>query len=126
MKERWLKESDIVKFYREEFDFPETEVHFSVRDIIMNLDNIPGRDALVMEVTMTAEELERLTKKVMAQIDEELVGHKETERRCGTCGHKVKTNEGEWNPHDIVCNYWESDGLEYNDFCSYWQTEEKP
>ena len=39
--------------------------------------------------------------------------------RCKDCKHKVTTQDGEYNPHDIVCDYWESDGLEETDFCSY-------
>lgn len=39
--------------------------------------------------------------------------------RCKNCKHKVTTEDGEYNPHDIVCDYWESDGLEETDFCSY-------
>ena len=39
--------------------------------------------------------------------------------RCKDCKHKVTTEDGEYNPHDIVCDYWESDGLEETDFCSY-------
>lgn len=39
--------------------------------------------------------------------------------RCKDCKHKVTTEDGEYNPHDIVCAYWDSDGLEETDFCSY-------
>lgn len=39
--------------------------------------------------------------------------------RCRDCRHKVTTEDGEYNPRDIVCDYWESDGLEETDFCSY-------
>ena len=39
--------------------------------------------------------------------------------RCKDCEHKVTTEDGEYNPHDIVCAYWDSDGLEETDFCSY-------
>lgn len=39
--------------------------------------------------------------------------------RCKDCKHKVTTEDGEYNPRDIVCDYWESDGLEETDFCSY-------
>ena len=39
--------------------------------------------------------------------------------RCKDCKHKVTTEDVEYNPHDIVCDYWESDGLEETDFCSY-------
>jgi len=36
-----LKE-DIVDFYERSFNFSPNEVHFSINDIINNLDNIPG------------------------------------------------------------------------------------
>ena len=39
--------------------------------------------------------------------------------RCKDCKHKVVTVVGEYNPQDIVCSYWASDGLTENDFCSY-------
>lgn len=38
--------------------------------------------------------------------------------RCKDCIHKVLTKDGEYNPEDIVCHYWMSDGLEETDFCS--------
>ena len=38
--------------------------------------------------------------------------------RCKDCKHKVVTESGEYNPEDIVCDYWQSDGLTENDFCS--------
>ena len=37
---------------------------------------------------------------------------------CKDCRHKVVTKDGEWNPEDIVCDYWASDGLDADDFCS--------
>lgn len=37
---------------------------------------------------------------------------------CRDCKYKVVTKDGEWNPEDIVCDYWASDGLEADDFCS--------
>ena len=39
--------------------------------------------------------------------------------RCRDCKHKVVTEDGEYNPEDIVCDYWMSDGLDSADFCSY-------
>ena len=39
--------------------------------------------------------------------------------RCKDCVHKVVTQNGEYNPEDIVCDYWSTDGLEETDFCSY-------
>ena len=38
---------------------------------------------------------------------------------CSECKYCVKTKDGEYNPDDIVCSYWNSDGLESGDFCSY-------
>ena len=38
---------------------------------------------------------------------------------CPDCKYCVKTKDGEYNPDDIVCSYWNSDGLESGDFCSY-------
>ena len=39
--------------------------------------------------------------------------------RCKDCKHKCETEDGEYNPVDIVCDYWSTDGLKYWDFCSY-------
>ena len=39
--------------------------------------------------------------------------------RCKDCKHNVHTTDGEYNPEDIVCDYWATDGLEETDFCSY-------
>lgn len=39
--------------------------------------------------------------------------------RCLDCKHLVLTAEGEHNPFDCVCDYWMTDGLNDNDFCSY-------
>lgn len=46
-------------------------------------------------------------------------------KTCGTCGfnYGIMTNT-EFNPNDIVCAYWESDGLESNDYCSRWKDKE--
>ena len=43
--------------------------------------------------------------------------------RCKDCKYKVVTKDGEWNPEDIVCDYWASDGLEADDFCSRGERE---
>lgn len=39
--------------------------------------------------------------------------------RCGECIHNygVKAN-CEFNPHDIVCDWWSTDGMDETDFCS--------
>ena len=39
--------------------------------------------------------------------------------RCRDFKHLVLTAEGEHNPFDCVCDYWMTDGLNDNDFCSY-------
>jgi hypothetical protein len=38
--------------------------------------------------------------------------------RCGECKHCTLTDEGEYNPNDIVCGYFMTDGMEENDYCS--------
>lgn len=45
--------------------------------------------------------------------------------RCKDCKHKCETEDGEYNPHDIVCDYWDSDGLEESDYCSYGERKEE-
>lgn len=44
--------------------------------------------------------------------------------RCRDCRHLVLTAEGEHNPFDCVCDYWMTDGLKDNDFCSYGERNE--
>ena len=39
--------------------------------------------------------------------------------RCKDCEYNHKTDEDEYNHEDIVCDYWLSDGLMDDDFCSY-------
>ena len=40
--------------------------------------------------------------------------------RCGKCKNNYGiANSCEFNPQDIVCCYWDSDGFDENDFCSY-------
>lgn len=39
--------------------------------------------------------------------------------RCKDCKHRCETEDGEYNPVDIVCDYWATDGLKDCDFCSY-------
>ena len=39
--------------------------------------------------------------------------------RCKDCKYRCETKEGEYNPEDIVCDWWATDGLKANDFCSY-------
>lgn len=40
--------------------------------------------------------------------------------RCGECKHNIGLRDGTgfWE-EDITCDYWESDGLTTDDFCSY-------
>ena len=37
---------------------------------------------------------------------------------CKDCKYKVLTRDDDYYSKDIVCDYWESDGLTENDFCS--------
>lgn len=43
---------------------------------------------------------------------------KYTITECRECKYKVTTKDGEYNPNDIVCRYWMSDGLTEDDYCS--------
>ena len=38
--------------------------------------------------------------------------------RCKDCKYNHKTEDGEFYEKDIVCEYWASDGLTADDFCS--------
>jgi hypothetical protein len=39
--------------------------------------------------------------------------------RCKDCRFKTLTEDGEYNPEDIVCEMQMSDGFKENDYCSY-------
>jgi hypothetical protein len=45
--------------------------------------------------------------------------------RCKDCKYKTRTVDGEYNPEDIVCGYFMTDGLEENDYCSRGIREEQ-
>jgi hypothetical protein len=45
--------------------------------------------------------------------------------RCGQCKHCTLTDEGEYNPNDIVCGYFMTDGMEENDYCSRGERREE-
>lgn len=39
--------------------------------------------------------------------------------RCGECIHNYGVKaDCEFNPHDIVCDWWSTDGMDETDFCS--------
>lgn len=44
--------------------------------------------------------------------------------RCKDCKYKTVTSDGEYNPEDIVCGYFMSDGFMETDFCSYGERKE--
>lgn len=44
--------------------------------------------------------------------------------RCKDCIYKTLTDDGEYNPEDIVCGYHMSDGFDSYDFCSCGKREE--
>ena len=39
--------------------------------------------------------------------------------RCKDCKHCTLTEDGEYNPEDIVCGFFMTDGMQADDFCSY-------
>lgn len=39
--------------------------------------------------------------------------------RCKDCIYKTVTEDGEYNPEDIVCEYHMSDGFDSDDYCSF-------
>ena len=44
--------------------------------------------------------------------------------RCKDCEHCVLTEDGKYNPEDIVCDYFMTDGMDANDFCSHGKRKE--
>ena len=60
--------------------------------------------------------VEALEKMNEVEALENQIGH------CKTCMFNYGLHNGEeFNPKDIVCTYWESDGLSEDDFCSQWK-----
>lgn len=45
--------------------------------------------------------------------------------RCKDCKYKVEEEGVDEYPLDLVCSYWESDGLESTDFCSRGKRKEE-
>ena len=46
--------------------------------------------------------------------------------RCKDCKHNYsKKHNKRYNHEDIVCDYWETDGMNDDDFCSYGARMEK-
>ena len=45
--------------------------------------------------------------------------------RCKDCVFCTRTKDGEYNPEDIVCGYFMTDGMQANDFCSYGKRREE-
>ena len=45
--------------------------------------------------------------------------------RCRECIHCALTEDGEYDPQDIVCEWWATDGLNATDFCSYGERREE-
>ena len=45
--------------------------------------------------------------------------------RCKDCRFKTLTQDGEYNPEDIVCEFFMTDGMQENDFCSYGERKEE-
>jgi hypothetical protein len=45
--------------------------------------------------------------------------------RCKDCRFKTLTQDGEYNPEDIVCEFFMTDGMQENDFCSYGERREE-
>lgn len=39
--------------------------------------------------------------------------------RCGECRFKVVNKDGKYNPHDIVCDHHDVEGLDEKDYCSF-------
>jgi hypothetical protein len=44
--------------------------------------------------------------------------------RCKDCKHCTLTEDGEYNPEDIVCGYFMTDGMQAYDYCSYGERKE--
>lgn len=63
--DHWIRESEIVKFYTERFWFPRSEIHFSINDIIGNLDALPKAAELTTELKIDEEVLEEIAKNIL-------------------------------------------------------------
>ena len=61
----WMRKEDIIAFYKDSFDFAPNEIHFSINDIIMNLDNIPEKKTLEVEVKLNTEECAKVAEAIL-------------------------------------------------------------
>lgn len=59
-------------------------------------------------------------------IDKAIEALSQPERiRCNDCKHNYGlAHGGEFNPDDIVCTFFDTDGMRYCDFCSYAERRE--
>lgn len=62
-------------------------------------------------------EVEQIAESIIKQLVE--TGRVVEVVRCKDCKFAVLTDDGEYCPEDMVCSYWESDGLTETDYCSY-------
>lgn len=91
------------------------------------LKNLEIADKIVDEACNTGYTLQdsdvRILKSIFDIIKNEVEDENPSQEfnivHCPDCKYCVKTKDGEFNPDDIVCSYWSSDGLESKDFCSY-------
>lgn len=44
--------------------------------------------------------------------------------RCKDCKHCTLTEDGEYNPEDVVCGFFMTDGMQADDYCSYGERRE--
>jgi hypothetical protein len=55
----------------------------------------------------------------MVELQKEALNHiKNQNKKCPQCKFCVRDEDGNFFEDDIVCSYWQSDGLTKNDFCS--------
>ena len=73
--------------------------------------------ALLKTVTAGKMSAKALWRRIMQQPTIDIV-------RCKECRYNYGNEHNcEYNPEDIVCTYWESDGLDADDYCSYGERE---
>ena len=62
---------------------------------------------------------------IIGLIDEQIVVDAVPVVRCKDCRYNYGNAEGrEYNPNDIVCTYFDTDGMDANDYCSYGERKE--
>ena len=76
---------------------------------------IYGMLKVLLDILLTMEKREKQMTTNQSQYEEMIIPV-----RCKDCQYNYGNAEGrEYNPNDIVCTYFNTDGMDASDYCSY-------